>query len=703
MKDVHSSSHDVLNHIPPQDPKADKLSVSKSAADVGSAKRLAYIVVVAGLTAAITCATIIFRTASFSGGDSKTRPASTAEASGEGEEPDAGISGLIQRFVDISAEPCRDFYAFACGAYRNPSAQTITQMQEEMYDALPRALSSVRYPKRGQSAAQKAAALYHSCLRVRTGDLDESATLRKFVQSVGLSMSDYARAEALDRVLFLFFKYNLLTLLGLSLEDSQLYKGAREIRITLNSHQLVWFRQRASNELTGRFYPPHLYALGLQDDGHEAFRITIQIAECENVAIGLLTKDTLQKASSLVFSTVGDIGINTPSIRPGRWETLIASHSDNVYRREHKVQIGVSALSYFDKVYSNLGEPRASLLVAWELVRTLTPLSSPELAAHVRNFSFLCLRSVVRAMEVPLLSHYLFRAVPASTVNSARKMVGRIRRSVIEEIRRSSWLDDVTKATALDKMRTLQAHVGYPRFFANDEELDEVYARYPTVSGRFLESWLSAMKLTVEWEMRNSSSFKFSLRATNAAYFPMRNVLILPATILRSPVFSPGAPAAYNYGGLGSVIGHEMTHAFDVQGMLWDSDGQRRDWWSKSSRLSYDDKLVCLRRSHGMSRETADSENMADFAGVVSALTAYKGLLRESSKLLAELRFNALQLFFISSCVKWCAANSSVSFANYASWRDRCVIPLKNMEAFATAFGCSDVSKMSQPRRCSFW
>ncbi|KAL1441703.1 hypothetical protein MTO96_008420 [Rhipicephalus appendiculatus] len=320
------------------DLKANKLSDSKSSNDAESAKRLASIVVATGLAAAVTCVSVMFRAASFSGGGGKAHPASTADSSREGAQLDAGILSLVQPFVNTSAEPCRDFYAFACGAYRNPSAQTIAQMQEEMYDALHRALASVRYPERRQSAAQKAAALYHSCLRVRTGDLDESATLRKLVQSVGLSVPDYAHAEALDRVLFLFFKYNLLTLLGLYLEDSQLYKGAREIRITLNAHQLVWFRQRSSNVLTALFYYPHLYALGLQNDGHEAFSIAIEIAESENMAIGLLTEDTLQNVNSLVFSTVGDIGINTPSIRPGRWEALISTHSDNIYRKGHKVQ-----------------------------------------------------------------------------------------------------------------------------------------------------------------------------------------------------------------------------------------------------------------------------------------------------------------------------------------------------------------------------
>ncbi|KAK8756194.1 hypothetical protein V5799_001105 [Amblyomma americanum] len=576
-------------------------------------------------------------------------------------------------------------------------------MQDEMYDQLLNILSSVQYPEQGQSAAQKAAALYHNCLKVRDGGADDSTALRQFIKSVGLAVPLRPEVDALDKVLLLFFKYNLLTLLGLSLEDSQLDRGVREIKVALNIDQLSWFHQRDSELLMG-FYPSHLDALGLVKHREEALRIAIEIAASENTAISLLTKETLEEATRMIFSTVGDIGIHTPSVRPDHWATLISKHSDNIYQKNHKVQISISALAYFDKVHSNLGEAGTSLLTAWELMRTLVPLSSPHLAKRVRYFQLLCLRSAVRAMEVPLLSHYLFKAVPESTVASAETMSEGMRRSVTEEILHADWLDNATRSAALDKMRTLRAHIGYPKFFGNDGELDEVFARYPEVSGHFLTPWLSAMKLTIEWEMKNQSSFKFSLRTTNAAYFPMRNKLILPATILRPPVFVPGAPRAYNYGGLGSVIGHEMTHAFDGQGSMWDGSGKWRDWWSKSSRRLYNDKLTCLRSSHGSTRDVADSENMADFAGVVSAHAAYAGLrAKEEQVTVAGLQQSAQRLFFVSTCLKWCATLGNVSVANYAPWRDRCVIPLKNIEAFKDAFGCHRNSSMMQPSRCSFW
>ncbi|KAH9369206.1 hypothetical protein HPB48_016921 [Haemaphysalis longicornis] len=506
------------------------------------------------------------------------------------------LSRTIKVFMNASADPCADFYDFACGRYHHPSKQTIVQMQDQMYTELPRIILSSKYPKRNQSAAQKAAALYNTCLMVYRGRVDDSEALRRFVDAVGLSAGRYAQVEALDKILLLFFKYGLLTLLGLSLEDTQLYKHVREIKVTLNSHQLRWFRQRRSNVLTS-FYPPHMDALGLREGSAEATSTAMKIIEAENTAAGLLTEKTLRNYNRLVFSYVGGLNAYTPSLRPGRWKTLISAHSDNIYKADHKVQASASALAYFDSVYSNLGEKGTSLLTAWELVRTLVPLSVSRVAKRLKNYHLNCLMFAMRAMEVPLVSLYLFRVVSGSTIVHAKDMVEHIRESVMEEIRYADWLDEATRLTAYKKVQNLQAYVGYPRFYSNPKELDELYAPCPDVSGNeFLVPWLCAMKLNIDWRIRNrSDSFKFSLRTTNAAYHPMRNTLVLPATILRPPVFFLGAPMAYNYGGLGTIIGHEITHAFDLQGSMWDGRGLRRDWWSNESRLRYDDRLLCIR------------------------------------------------------------------------------------------------------------
>ncbi|KAK8758578.1 hypothetical protein V5799_003790, partial [Amblyomma americanum] len=91
----------------------------------------------------------------------------------------------------------------------------------------------------------------------------------------------------------------------------------------------------------------------------------------------------------------------------------------------------------------------------------------------------------------------------------------------------------------------------------------------------------------------------FSVSWTNAFYALFRNKMVLPAPILRPPLFSPAFPKAINYAALGGIIGHKITHAFDLQGRLIDAKGRLVNWWSNSSRKQYGDRVDCLRRSHG--------------------------------------------------------------------------------------------------------
>ncbi|XP_077523657.1 uncharacterized protein LOC144134676 [Amblyomma americanum] len=114
---------------------------------------------------------------------------------------------MLKAIMKPEADPCHDFYTFVCGNYHNPSGQVPVQMDEEMYSSLARTLHATRsYPLRDQSAAQKAGALYNNCVE---GPLDETESLRAFVESVGLGLSSYAYAEALDKITMLFFKYNI--------------------------------------------------------------------------------------------------------------------------------------------------------------------------------------------------------------------------------------------------------------------------------------------------------------------------------------------------------------------------------------------------------------------------------------------------------------------------------------------------------------
>ncbi|KAH6934575.1 hypothetical protein HPB50_025483 [Hyalomma asiaticum] len=163
----------------------------------------------------------------------------------------------------------------------------------------------------------------------------------------------------------------------------------------------------------------------------------------------------------------------------------------------------------FGSLCRELGNKELSLLVAWELLRTLLPLSYPSVAMRysAESASQMCVRAVARAMEVPLLSWYLFKEVTPGAVSKAKEMADYIRKTILGEIDSATWLDGPTKQVAITKVYSMRQHVGYPKFFATPKELDKFYSAYPDVKKSFVRPWTAAMQKTVKWMTTNTSSF----------------------------------------------------------------------------------------------------------------------------------------------------------------------------------------------------
>ncbi|XP_077508130.1 endothelin-converting enzyme 1-like [Amblyomma americanum] len=635
------------------------------------------------------------------GGDS----ASTVNAKDERLCQGSHCTGAVETLKAImkaDEDPCHDFYRFVCGNYRHPSGQMLAQMEDAMYESLASVLKRATFKSSGQSASEKAAALYDACSRVRTGDVDDNAALTQFMKDAGLTATSYSSANAADKMVMLFFHYNLASILELSLVDTRLHRGKRVLRLALSPAYLTWFGKRG--EAASGFYPRHLGPFGLSPMSPEAKNTATSVIDAENVAMEelLLQSNQGDQHGELIHSA-RDLNRLAPCTSQDSWEDLMSKYSGNVYGAEDEVLVKQPDVTRFARLCKRLGKERLSLLTAWELLRTLMPLSSPNMAVQYTAESSrdMCLRAVARAMEVPLLSWYLFKEVPQATVAAATSMADHIRHSVLDEIDSSTWLDGGTRKTAINKVHSMRMHVGYPSYFGSGKEIDSVYASYPDVRGSFVKPWQEAMKLTVQWMTKNHSSFWYSVGSINAMYLHMRNRIVIPASVLRMPMFSTAAPKAFTYGGLGGAVGHELTHAVDPIGSRWDAHGRQRDWWSASSRDMYSKRLGCLRKSHGTEKSEADAENMADFAGLMSSYNTYVNL--GGKETLKELDYDSEQLFFISSCVKWCAKAGAGHPQRYAPWSERCNVPLKNMEEFGEAFDCPVGSRMRPVERCVFW
>ncbi|XP_077538249.1 membrane metallo-endopeptidase-like 1 [Haemaphysalis longicornis] len=605
---------------------------------------------------------------------------------------------MLRAFMNPDANPCENFYSFACGSYNNTLGQTLRQIQNDVYVKLIVTLLAVDVPAGHQSAAQKAAALFKTCL----GGIDDTAALTGFLTSVGLTASSYRQADALDKILLLFFKYGINTLLGFSLDEARVASMKRLISITVNTEKLRSLL--AGGNVTVNYYLVHLEAFGLPPYEQEIIDLLTRLIVAENNARILLLQSIQKGLRGFTFTTVRELDVLTPSLPASRWSLLVSSHSGGVYGEDDVLLVNHEALKYFDRLYGDLKEEDLSLLTAWELLLVIVPLTNakvPRSFYTVQDILAKCLRASMQAMEVPLLSWHLFKEVPRTTVGASRAMTQCIKDTILNEIEDSDWLDGGTKSTAMDKVNTMGLHVGYPKYFESHRDIDDVYSSYPDVGSSFLTPWLTAIGKTIEWQINNHTSFRFSVVVANAYYHPTLNKVVIPAMVLLPPLFVSENSTALSYGGLGAIVGHEMTHAFDVDGSHWDGQGNLRDWWTPQARVEYTQRMACLRQSHGLETEEQDGENTADFAGLVSAYNAYSSLAKQEK--VEGLEFNAEQLFFIASCIKWCATSGVKQAGWYATFQERCNVPLKNMEAFARAFSCPAGSPMNPTSRCAFW
>ncbi|XP_035828940.1 neprilysin-1 [Aplysia californica] len=163
-----------------------------------------------------------------------------------------------------------------------------------------------------------------------------------------------------------------------------------------------------------------------------------------------------------------------------------------------------------------------------------------------------------------------------------------------------SWMDPETKRLAREKNDVIQSKIGYPEFVRNDTYLEEVYSNFTFTRYQYFENNVMIGKVSHDSLMRqlrqpvDTNAWFMTPATVNAYYYPVNNEIAFPAGILQPPFFSKDFPKSLNYGGIGMVIGHEITHGFDERGRQYDKTGNLEQWWSDSAIQKFINKTQCM-------------------------------------------------------------------------------------------------------------
>ncbi len=330
-----------------------------------------------------------------------------------------------------------------------------------------------------------------------------------------------------------------------------------------------------------------------------------------------------------------------------------------------------------------------------------------------------CVNATDRSLGEALGQKYVEKVFPPQAKQHAHSMVENLVSALRSDIQTLPWMGDPTRKQALAKLSTMNLKIGYP-----DKWRD--YSAYQVTRDSYIEDLERGAAFEFHRELAkidkpvDRNEWDMSPPTVNAYYDPNMNEIVFPAGILQPPFFDAQADDALNYGGIGAVIGHEMTHGFDDQGAQYDAQGNLHNWWTPEDLKNFKERTACVEKQFD-SFVVADDlhengklvlgESIADLGGLTIAHMAFDNTAQGKANSPAIDGFTPEQRFFLSYARIW-GTTARPEYERMMTTVDPHPLPrfrakgaLLNMPAFAQAFGCQAGEAMVKPAGeiCKIW
>jgi putative endopeptidase len=329
-----------------------------------------------------------------------------------------------------------------------------------------------------------------------------------------------------------------------------------------------------------------------------------------------------------------------------------------------------------------------------------------------------CIAATDRALGELLGQYYVAKTFPPQSKQKAHDILLTIEDAMNRDLLNLTWMDNQTRTVALEKLKLVYNMIGSPENPRNYSHLTLLENQYfhNTIVARVSEWHRLIQKMDGpadrnEWDMTAAT--------VNAYYDPSRNEMVFPAAILQYPFFNLSLPTAMNYGAIGAVMGHELTHGFDNQGKDYDGYGILRNWWQPQTEKQFNERAQCVVKLYSsfevlpgvyVDGVLTQGENIADMGGVKNSFSAFAQIMGNhlNDKSVVPGLTNA-QLFFVAYAQVWCS-NATPEYLKVQVKTDphspakfRVIGPLMNLPAFAQTFDCPVGSVMNPTSRCVVW
>jgi putative endopeptidase len=652
------------------------------------------------------------------------------------------LPGLNLAYIDKSADPCVDFYQYACGNFSKlhpiPADRSSYGNFHLLFEENERILHDILEKAAAGGASrtpneQKIGDYYAACM-------DTEAINARGLKPFGPELARIDALQSKSELTALLAHHQLInvnTFLGFG-EQQDFKDASRQIAVVGQGglglpEKDYYLRTGEDDEKIRKQYVEHiantLKLIGEPEAQAAADAKKIMDLETALAKVSLDITSQRDPKNIYHFVSLSDLQSMTPIID---WKAFLAAAG-----APPVAQLNVSYPPFFkglQQIIDSTPLDTIKTYLKWQLIASMPDTALPS-ALDAEQFNFndkilsgqpeqrarwkRCTAATDGALGEALGQVYAAQSFPPSSKAATVQMVRDIEAAMDHDIDTLDWMSPETKAQAKTKLRAIANKIGYPDKWRDYSSLEIAHGDAFGNAIRAVE-FENHRQLAKIGQPVDRGEFGMSPPTVNAYYSDSMNDINFPAGILQPPFYDPSEPDAVNYGHIGAVVGHELTHGFDDQGRQFDSAGNLHDWWTESDGKQFDQKADCEVKEYGeftvpggvhVNGKLTLGENTADNGGIRLAWYAFLADAKRKNLDVNEKKdgFTAQQQFFLAYAQNWCgdlrpeAARRQVQTDPHSPDHFRANGVVRNMKEFGEAFSCKAGQPMVPQNACRVW
>lgn len=673
------------------------------------------------------------------------------------------VASTILNAMDPETEACEDFYQYACGGWikANPLPDgksiwgTFGKLWQENQLVMKNVLEDEKTELKSE-AERKARIYYYSCLD--KNDTVESLGSKPIVNLLdivgGWNVTGNYSIDSWELQPALQILHNVYSRAGLfawGVGEDDRNSSRHVIQVDQGGLMLPsrdYYLNKSKEDKVMSAYLTYMTSVGVLLGGKEAdVKAQMQdVIDFEKRLANITIPSEERRDEERLYNkmTIADLQARAPLLN---WTEYFNSAFNQINRTIPETQdVVVYALDYMgnmtELVQEYMKTTRGKITVCnylgWSMVHSMVSyLSEPfREASKVLRKALMgsdgsdttwryCVSDTNNIIGFALGAMFVREVFDGDSKPLAQNMIKEVKDAFKNNLPMLKWMDKETRELAKEKADAITDMIGFPDFITDPKKLDEKYKGLEFEENEYFENNIrvSQFGLKKNWQrlyrLSNKTEWDMVPTLVNAYYTPTKNQIVFPAGILQAPFYDPNYPKSLNFGAMGVVMGHELTHAFDDQGREYDKSGNLKQWWKNATIQSFQARAQCFidqysnytANNENLNGKQTLGENIADNGGLKAAFHAFEEWLEQhpNEPPLPGVNLTHKQLFYVGFAQVWCSTETpeaihlQILSDPHSPARFRVLGPVSNSEEFAREFKCRKNSGMNSRKKCEVW